>query len=110
MPRSPIPKPTLPREYTAYNAEQVGRVCQLVESAAVSLGGVSPEFSRDITGPFRRALGGGGEVYGIAMYYFIIREASLQHDSKTAAENLAAAQAKGLLPRLKNLPGNDRDL
>ena len=39
-----------------------------------------------------------------------IREASLQHDSKAAAENLAAAQSKGLLLRLKNLPGDDRDL
>jgi hypothetical protein len=88
----------------------VSRVCQLVESAAVALGGVSPEFARGITGPFRRSLGDSGQMSGIAMYYFIIREASLQHDSKTAAENLAAAQSKGLLLRLKNLPGNDRDL
>jgi serine/threonine protein kinase len=110
MPRSPIPKPTLPRDHFAENADQVSRVCQLVESAAVSLGGVSQEFARGITGPFRRSLGGSGEMYGVAMYYFIIREASLQHDSKTAAENLAAAQSKGLLLHLKNLPGNDRDL
>jgi hypothetical protein len=110
MPRSPIPKPTLPRDYFAENGEEVSRVCQLVEAAAVSLGGVSSEFARGITGPLRRSLGGGGKMYGVAMYYFIIREASLQHDSKTAAENLAAAQSRGLLPRLKDLPGNDRDL
>jgi serine/threonine protein kinase len=110
MPKSPIPKPTLPRDHVARTAEQVARVCQLVEAAAVSQGGVSPEFARGITGSLRRALGGGGEMYGVAMYYFIIREASLQHDSKTAAENLAAAQSNGFLLKLKNLPGNDRDL
>jgi serine/threonine protein kinase len=110
MPRSPVPRPTLPRDRFAENGEEVSRVCQLVEEAAVSLGGVSPEFARGITGPLRRSLGGGGEMYGVAMYYFIIREASLQHDSKTAAESLAAAQSKGLLLRLKDLPGNDRDL
>jgi serine/threonine protein kinase len=110
MPRSPIPKPTLPRDQFAENAEQVSRVCQLVESAAVSLGGVSPEFAHGITGSLQRSMGGGGEMYGVAMYYFIIREASLKHDSKTAAENLAAAQSKGFLLKLKNLPGNDPDL
>jgi hypothetical protein len=109
-PRSPVPKPTLPREHVAQNAEEVSRICQLVESAAVSLGGVSPEFARGITGPFRRAVASGGPMYGIAMYYFIIREASLRHDSKTAAENLAAAQSKGLLLHLKDLPGTDRDI
>jgi hypothetical protein len=109
-PRSPVPKPTLPREHVAQNADEVSRICQLVESAAVSLGGVSPEFARGITGPFRRSVASGGPMYGIAMYYFIIREASLQHDSKTAAENLAAAQSKGLLLHLKDLPGNDRDI
>jgi serine/threonine protein kinase len=110
MPRSPVPKPTLPRDTYAENAEEVSRVCQLVEAAAVSLGGVSPEFARGITGPLRRSLEGGGELYGIAMYYFIIREASLQHDSKTAAENLVAAHSKGFLLQLKNLPGNDQGL
>jgi serine/threonine-protein kinase len=110
MPKSPVPKPTLPRDHLAENSEEVSRVCQLVEDAAVSLGGVSPEFAHGITGPLRRSLAGGGEMYGVAMYYFIIREASLQHDSKTAAEGLAAAQSKGLLLRLKDLPGNDRDL
>jgi serine/threonine protein kinase len=110
MPRSPVPRPTLPRDHFAENAEEVSRVCQLVEDAAVSQGGVSPEFARGITGPLRRSLGGGGQMYGVAMYYFVIREASLQHDSRTAAENLVAAQSKGLLLRLKDLPGNDRDL
>ena len=69
-------------------------------------GGAAHEGVRASMGAF----GGGGEIYGVAMYYFIVREASLQHDSKTAAENLAAAQSKGLLLRLKNLPGEDRDL
>jgi serine/threonine protein kinase len=110
MPKSPIPKPTLPRDHNARTAEQVARVCQLVEAAVVSQGGVSPEFARGITGPLRRAVGASGEMYGVAMYYFIIREASLRHDSKVASENLAAAQGNGFLLKLKNLPGNDRDL
>jgi serine/threonine protein kinase len=110
MPRSPIPKPTLPRDHVAKTADQVARVCQLVEAAVVSQAGVSPEFARGITAPLRRAMGGGGEMYGVAMYYFIIREASLRHDNKAAADNLAAAQSNGFLLKLKNLPGNDRDL
>jgi serine/threonine protein kinase len=110
MPRSPIPKPTLPRSPVAESPEQVARLCQLVESAVVSLAGVSPEFARGITGPLRRAVSGGGPMYGVAMYYFIIREASLQHDSQTAAQNLATAHSNGILLKMKDLPGNDREL
>jgi hypothetical protein len=110
MPKSPVPKPTLPREPVAKSAEQVGQVCNLVESAVINLAGVTPEFARGVTGQLRRSLGSGGQMYGIAMYYFIVREASLQHDNKTAAANLAAAQSNGFLLKLKGLPGNDRDL
>jgi hypothetical protein len=110
MPKSPVPKPTLPRSFNAKSPEQVAQVCSLVESTVISLAGVTPEFAKGITGPLRRNIGGSGDVFGIAMYYFIVREASLQHDNKTAAQNLAAAQTNGFLLKLKNLPGTDRDL
>src|SRR5262249_30277796 len=107
MPKSPVPKPTLPRDPSPKTPEEVAKVCSLVESAVITQAGVTPEFARGITGQLRRALGGGGQMYAVAMYYFIGREASLQHDKKTAAGNLAAAQSNGFLLKLKNLPANE---
>jgi hypothetical protein len=109
-PKSPIPAPALPRSYIAKDAESLARVCQIVESSTVSLAGVSPEFARGITAPLRRLVGVNGEVFPVAMYYFIIREAALKHDNKAAAANLAAAQSNGLILKFKNLPATERSL
>jgi hypothetical protein len=104
MPRSPIPKPRLARTIAAESPSEVAVACQQVEAATISTGGVSPEFARGITSPFRRSLGGHGELHPVAMYYFIIREASLKHDNRSAAAALVAAQSSGLLLKLQNLP------
>ena len=104
MPKSPIPKPRLPHTVTAETPGDVAAACHTVEAATISTAGVSPEFARGITIPFRRAFGGHGELHPVAMYYFIIREASLKHDSKAAAEALVAAQSNGILLKLQNLP------
>jgi serine/threonine protein kinase len=109
-PKSPIPKPTLPRTLNAADGDQVGRACGLVESTIVSVGGVSPEWARGITGPFRRLVGVNAEVYPVAMYYFLIREAALKHDQKTAAAALASAHSNGLILKFKNLPATERGL
>ena len=52
-PKDPVPVPSLPRVFTSPDPEQIARVCQLVENAAVSLAGVSPEYARGITGALR---------------------------------------------------------
>jgi hypothetical protein len=90
--------------------DQVARACQAVESAAISQAGVSPEFARGVTGPFRRSLKAQAAIYPIAMYYFVVREAALKHNSAAAAAALATAQANGTLVRFKDLPGIDRGL
>ncbi len=110
VPKSPVPIPTLPREVVARDGDQLARVCHAVETSAISLAGVSPEFARGITSPLRQRVGGSGAVYPIAMYYFIVREAALKHDNVTAGSNLAAAHVSGLILKLKNLPGVERAL
>jgi hypothetical protein len=90
--------------------EKLARVCQAVEAATVSLAGVSPEFARGVTGPFRRVVDRRSPVYPIAMYYFLVREAASKRDSAAAASNLAAAQSSGALLRLKDLPGIETNL
>jgi hypothetical protein len=109
-PKSPIPAPALPRSYVAKDAESLARVCQIIESSTVSLAGVSPEFARGVTGQLRRLVGVNGEIFPVAVYYFIVREAALKHDSKTAAGNLAAAHSSGLILKFKNLPATERAL
>jgi serine/threonine protein kinase len=110
MPKDPVPIPTLPREHVVRDDEQLARVCQVVEGAVISLAGLSPDFARGITGPFRRRVRPGSAVYPIAMYYFIVREAGLRHDNITAANNLAAAQSSGVLLQMRNFAGFDRPL
>jgi hypothetical protein len=109
-PRSPVPKPTLPRVYDAKDPEQLARVLAAVEAATVSLAGVSGDYARGITGPLKRTVGGSGEVYPVALYYYIVREAYLKHDKKTAAGNLATAYANGLILKFKNLPAIETNL
>src|SRR5262249_54650601 len=57
MPRSPVPKPTLPRLVRATESERLWQVCQMVELLVVSRAGVTREFARGITGPLRRQVG-----------------------------------------------------
>lgn len=109
-PKSPIPVPTLPRVYVAKDGAQLARVCAAVEQALVSQAGVTPAFARGITAPIRRSVGTNAELYPVAMYYFIVREAGLQHDNQTAAANLASAHGSGVLLKLKNLPAIERAL
>jgi hypothetical protein len=87
---------------------QLARVCQAVEAAAVTQAGVSPEFARGATAPLRRALSRQATIYPIAMYYFLVREAALKHDSATAAASLASAHASGAILRFKDLPGIEK--
>jgi serine/threonine protein kinase len=108
--KSSIPKPTLPRSFVAQNPEQLARGCQLVESALVSDAGLDPAFARGITGPFRRALPNNAQVYPVAMYYFLVREAALQRDNRAAAADLAAAQTSGTLIKFRDLPAFERPL
>ena len=110
VPKSPVPIPALPREVVTRDADQLSRVCQAVESLAVSLAGVSPDFARGITVAWRRRVGANATAYPIGMYYFIVREAALKHDSAIAAANLAAAYANGLILKFRNLPGVERAL
>jgi hypothetical protein len=110
VPKSPVPIPTLPREVVARDGELLARVCAAVEASAISLAGVSPEFARGITGSLRKRVAPNAAVYPIAMYYFIVREAALKHDSVIAATNLANAHSSGLILKLRNLPGVERAL
>jgi hypothetical protein len=73
------------------------RVCQQVESAAISLAGVPSDFARGITVPLRRQVRPNTPIYPMAMYYFVVREAAQKRDRNTAAANLAAAHASGLI-------------
>jgi hypothetical protein len=50
---------------------------------------------------------GGEALYPVAMYYFLVREAALQHDNRAAANNLANVQATGSIVKLKDLPAHD---
>jgi serine/threonine protein kinase len=108
--KSSIPKPTLPRSFVAQDPDQLGRACQMVETALVSEAGLDPSYARGITGSFRRALPNNAHVYPVAMYYFLVREAALQRDSRTAAAELAAAQSSGTLVKFRDLPAFDRPL
>jgi hypothetical protein len=109
-PRSPVPKPTLPRVFQAKDPDRLNQVFNVVESATISLAGVTPEYARGITGPLRRLMGANAEVYPVAIYYFIVREAALKHDKKTAAGNLASAYSNGLILKFKNLPAIEQNL
>jgi hypothetical protein len=99
---SSIPIPRLPRSYQIGDRDELARICQRIESEAI-LVGVSADFARGITGPLQRSVNPGGTLYPAGIYYFIVREAALRHDARTAAGNLAAAQRAGLTP-FRDLP------
>jgi hypothetical protein len=87
----------LPRVYVTENSERLARVCQQVEAAAISLGGVDARFAHGITLPLRKQVRPNTPIYPMAMYYFVVREGTQNHDPKAAALNLAAAHASGLI-------------
>jgi hypothetical protein len=95
--------------YVAGDERQLARMCEMVESAAVTLAGVNAAFARGVTRTLRQTVGAGTEIYPVAMYYFIVGEAAVGHQSQRAAANLASAQADGRILRFKNLPAIDRE-
>jgi serine/threonine protein kinase len=102
-----VAPPSLPRVYVPEDADQLRRICGRVESAAVSLAGLTPDYARGITGRFQAQVGPNSEIYPVAMYYFIVREAGLKHDSVTAATALANAQRTRAILILKDLAAID---
>jgi hypothetical protein len=102
-----VAPPSLPRVYLPEDAEQLRRMCGRVESAVVALAGLTPEYARGITARFQAQIGANAEIYPVAMYYFIVREAGLKHDSATAGAALAAAQRTRAILVLKDLAAID---
>jgi hypothetical protein len=92
-----IPAPSLPQVVVTESSERLARLCQEIEAAAISRGGVSASFARNITDKLRRTVRPNTPVYPRAIYYFIVREAAAKRDPRAAATNLAAAQAAGRL-------------
>jgi len=82
-------------------------MCGRVEAAVVSLAGLTPEYTRGITARFQSQIGANTEIYPVAMYYFIVREAGLKHDNATAAAALANAQRTRAILGLKDLGAID---
>ena len=107
-PVADLPIPDLPRAFQPSSRAQLIKMCAMVESAVVSLAGVSPNYARDITAPFREVVREDSEIYPIGMYFFIIREAGLGHERTAAAAALAAAQRNGMIKRFKDLPDRAR--
>jgi serine/threonine-protein kinase len=107
-PLTDIPAPHLPRSYQPQGAQDLARLCELVESETVARARVTPAFARGITAPLQRALRGGaagsaapgGEILPVAIYYFIISEAARGHDKETAAQNLLSAHRSKALRKL----------
>ncbi len=104
-PRATVPIPTLPRIHIADDPEQLARACRAVENAVVTVAGVNPTFARGSTDRLCRSVPAHAPIYPIAMYYFLVREAALEHDSNAASANLEAAHASGVIVRYKDLPG-----
>jgi serine/threonine protein kinase len=102
-----VAPPSLPRVYLPGDAEQLRRMCARVEAAVVALAGITPEYARGITGRFQAQVGTDAEIYPVAMYYFIVREAGLKHDNATAAAALATAQRTKAILVLKDLAAID---
>jgi serine/threonine protein kinase len=103
-PQADIPKPALPRSHRAGSAAELQRICQLVESALVSLAGLSPAYVEGITQPLQRLVGAQGEIYPVAMYYFLLGQALRKQDRATAGARLASAQSSGLILEFRDLP------
>jgi hypothetical protein len=79
-------------------------MCARIEAAVVARAGVSPEYARGVTARFQSVVAPNAEIYPVAMYYFIVREAGLKHDNATAAAGLATAHRNRAILVLKDLP------
>jgi hypothetical protein len=93
----PPPPPSLPATVVTGNTDRLARICQQVEAAAIQVGGVSPDFARNITVPLQRAVRPNTPVYPAALYRFIVADAAARRDRASVASGLAAAQASGRL-------------
>jgi eukaryotic-like serine/threonine-protein kinase len=103
-PEADVPKPALPRSYLPRDAADMRRMCLLVESTLVSLAGLQPAYVAGITQPLQRLVGAHGEIYPVAMYYFLLGQALHKQDRETAAANLTSAQSSRLILKFKDLP------
>jgi hypothetical protein len=109
-PRDSIPAPRLAPVYQAHGAEDLARICHLVEEETVARAGVTPAFATGVTGALRHALESrsGAEIYPVGMYYFIISEAALGHDREAAAHNLLVNHQSRALRRLASRVASKR--
>lgn len=101
-----IPVPHLPRVQTVASDAELARVFSAVEGQVITRAGIAPDFARGITAALRRVLPDGErhELYPVAMYYFLVREAALGHTRLEASQNLARAQGNQELLLLRDLP------
>jgi hypothetical protein len=104
-----VPPPDLPRLLRAEGPQQIQRVFATVEQEAARAG-CSPGFTRGISDALRGALSGwqAPDIYPSAMYYFIVREASVGRDRETTAQELVAAHRSGVLKALMRLAVQER--
>jgi hypothetical protein len=107
-PRSSVPRPGLPRIYTAQGSDDLPRMLAAVEEETIKAG-CSPEFVHGITGAVARALSTqrAPEIFPAAMYYFIVNEAALGREKRTAEQELRKAHGSGIIRALARLPAAD---
>jgi hypothetical protein len=108
-PRSPIPRPSLPKVVEIERQQDLARALAAIEQAAIAAG-CSPEFARGITSELARRVhvGAETEIYPAGIYYFILREAALGRDKQVAQRELAVAHTSGIVRALARLPVDDR--
>ena len=106
---SSVPRPSLPKVYTARGNEDLQRVLAAVEQETLKAG-CSPDFARGITWSVYRSLAGqrAAEIFPSAMYYFIVNEAALGHEKRAAEQELRKAHGSGIIRALMRLPADDR--
>jgi hypothetical protein len=104
-PLGSIPRPNLPRAYRAQGSEDLQRILTAVEQETLRAG-CSADFARGITAGAHRTLASqrAAEVFPAAMYYFIINEAALGREKRTAEEELRQALGSGIIRALTRLP------
>jgi hypothetical protein len=106
-PRASVPRPSLPKVYTAQGSDDLQGILAAVEEETVKAG-CSPEYAHGITGALHRALAGqrAAEVFPAAMYYFIVNEAALGREKKVAEQELRRAHLSGIVRALNRLPSD----
>jgi serine/threonine protein kinase len=108
-PRSPIPRPNLPKVVAIERPQDLARALAVIEQAAIAAG-CSPEFAHGITAGLARLVRAGADtqIYPAGIYYFILREAALGRDKQAAQRELADAHTTGIVRALARLPVDDR--